>query len=188
VHHHCSASAFQSSTDEQNEWNQDGLHITVGRMDGERHDLHARFYLGGNGYETDLSLFWAIDPELAEQVPAAMHHQLACYQMGAKVTVDFPDQWRHHLVESAPEPRSLVPYQRWDMDDFQLPMLTRVDEALEDIHQQCGIMSVPEEEWLADLQALTGNEVLQVIIGVCMEHQVTPDALINVAAQSLIEY
>jgi hypothetical protein len=49
-------------------------------------------------------------------------------------------------------------------------------------------MSVPEEEWLADLQALTGNEVLQVIIGVCMEHQVTPDALINVATQSLIEY
>jgi hypothetical protein len=188
VHHHCSASAFQSSTDEQNEWNQDGLHITVGKMDGERHDLHARFYLGGNGYETDLSLFWAIDPELAEQVPAAMHHQLACYQMGAKVTVDFPDQWRHHLIESAPEPRSLVPYQRWDMDDLQLPMLTRVDEALEDIHQQCGIMSVPEEEWLADLQALTGNEVLQVIIGVCMEHQVTPDALINVATQSLIEY
>src|ERR1041384_4955878 len=33
VHHHCSASAFQSSTDERNEWNQDGLHITVGRMD-----------------------------------------------------------------------------------------------------------------------------------------------------------
>jgi len=188
VHHHCSASAFQSSTDEQNEWNQDGLHITVGRMDGERHDLHARFYLGGNGYETDLSLFWAIDPELAEQVPAAMHHQLACYQMGAKVTVDFPDQWRHHLIESAPEPRSLVPYQRWDMEDLNLPLLTRVDEALEEIHRQCGIMSVPEEEWLADLQALTGNEVLQVIIGVCMEHQVTPDALINVAAQSLIEY
>jgi hypothetical protein len=188
VHHHCSASAFQSSTDEQNEWNQDGLHITVGRMDGERHDLHARFYLGGNGYETDLSLFWAIDPELAEQVPAAMHHQLACYQMGAKVTVDFPDQWRHHLIESAPEPRSLVPYQRWDMEDLNLPLLTRVDEALEEIHRQCGIMSVSEEEWLADLQALAGNEVLQVIIGVCIKQQVTPDALLNVAAQSLIEY
>src|SRR5579871_3308541 len=27
IHHHCAASAFQSSTDEENERNQDGLHI-----------------------------------------------------------------------------------------------------------------------------------------------------------------
>ena len=74
------------------------------------------------------------------------------------------------------------------MDDLQLPMMTRVDEALEEIHQQCGIMSVREEEWLADLQALAGNEVLQVILAVCIKHQVTPDALFNVAAQSLLEY
>ena len=188
VHHHCSASAFQSSTDEQNEWNQDGLHITVGRMDQERHDLHARFYLGGNCYEPDLSLFWQIDPELAEQVPAVMHHQLASYQMGAKVTVDFPDQWRHHLVETAPEPRSLVPLRHWDMDDLHLPMMTRVDEALEDIHHECGVMSIREDEWLGDLQTLAGNEVLQVILAVCIKHQVTPDALINGLSQSMLEY
>jgi hypothetical protein len=188
VHHHCSASAFQSSTDEQNEWNQDGLHITVGKMDGERHDLHARFYLGGNCYEPDLSLFWQIDPELAEQVPSAMHHQLAAYQMGARVTVDFPDQWRHHLVETVPEPRSLVPLRHWDMDDLHLPMMTRVDEALEDIHHECGILSVREDEWLAELQTLASNEVLQAILTVCIKHQVTPDALINGLSQSLLEY
>lgn len=188
VHHHCSASAFQSSTDEQNEWNQDGLHLTVGKMDGERHDLHARFYLGGNCYEPDLSLFWAIDPELAEQLPAVLHHELAIHQMGAKVTVDFPDQWRHHLVESVPEIRSPLALRHWDEEEFQLPIMTRVDEALEDIHQQCGLMSVPEEEWLADLQNLAGNEVLQVIIAACIKHQVSPDDLFTVASQSLIEY
>ena len=75
-------------------------------MDAERHDLHARFYLGGNCYEPDLSLFWAIDPGLAEQVPAAMHHQLACHQMGAKVTVDFPDLGVITSSKRAPEPRS----------------------------------------------------------------------------------
>ena len=63
-------------------------------------------------------------------------------------------------------------------------MMTRVDEALEEIHQQCGIMSVREEEWLADLQALAGNEVLQVILAACIKHQVTPDALINAASPS----
>jgi len=188
VHHHCSASAFQSSTDEQNEWNQDGLHLTVGRMDQERHDLHARFYLGGNGYEPDLSLFWPIDPELAEQVPASLHHHLAIHQLGAKVTVAFPDQWRENLVETALEPRSLVPLRHWDLDDLQLPLLTRVEEALEDIYQQCGIRSVREEEWLADLQALAGNEVLQVILAACLKHQVTPDTLLNSLTQSLLEY
>ena len=188
VHHHCSASAFQSSTDEQNEWNQDGLHITVGKMDGERHDLHARLYLDGNCYEPDLSRFWAIDPELAEQVPAAMHHQLACHQMGGKVTVDFPDQWRANLVESDPEPKSLVSLRHWDLDDWHLPLPTRVDEAFDDIHRQCGVMSVREEEWLADLQNLAGNEVLQVILVACIKHQVTPDALINGLSQSMLEY
>jgi len=188
VHHHCSASAFQSSTDEQNEWNQDGLHLTVGRMDQERHDLHARFYLGGNGYEPDLSLFWPIDPELAEQVPASLHHHLAIHQLGAKVTVAFPDQWRENLVETALEPRSLVPLRHWDLDDLQLPLLTRVEEALEDIYQQCGVRSVREEEWLADLQALAGNEVLQVILAACLKHQVTPDTLLNSLTQSLLEY
>lgn len=96
VHHHCSASAFQSSTDEQNEWNQDGLHITVGRMDQERHDLHARFYLGGNCFEPDLGCFWPLAADLAEQVPASLHAELARYQMCGKVTVDFPDAWRQH--------------------------------------------------------------------------------------------
>ena len=187
VHHHCSASAFQSSTDEQNEWNQDGLHITVGRMDGERHDLHARFYLGGNGYEPDLSCFWPIEPALAEQVPLQLHHHLAAHQMGAKVTVDFPDQWRTNLVEAAPELRSPLVLRRWDDDEFRVPMLTRVDEALEDIHQQCGVMSVREEEWLADLQALAGNEVLQVILAACLKHKITPDALINGLSQSMLE-
>jgi hypothetical protein len=188
VHHHCSASAFQSSTDEQNEWNQDGLHLTVGRMDQERHDLHARFYLGGNGYEPDLSLFWPIDPELAEQVPASLHHYLAIHQLGAKVTVAFPDQWRENLVETALEPRSLVPLRHWDLDDLQLPLLPRVEEALEDIHHECGVISVREEEWLADLQALAGNEVLQVILAACLKHQVTPDTLLNSLTQSLLEY
>jgi hypothetical protein len=187
VHHHCSASAFQSATDEQNEWNQDGLHLTVGRMDQERHDLHARFYLDGNCYEPDLSRFWPVDPELAEQVPASLHHPLAGHQMGAKVTVDFPDQWRVNLVESAPEPRSLTPFQRWDRDDLQLPLLTRVDEALEDIHQECGIMSVREEEWLAEIQTLATGDIAQVILAACLKHQVTPDALLNGLTQSLLE-
>ena len=99
VHHHCSAGAFQSGTDEANERNQDGLHLTVGRLDADRHDLHARFYLNGNCFEPDLSSFWPVNPELAEQVPASLLHEVARYQMGEKVVVDFPDAWRKNVME-----------------------------------------------------------------------------------------
>ena len=187
VHHHCSASAFQSSTDEQNEWNQDGLHITVGKMDQERHDLHARFYLAGNGYEPDLGSFWAIEPELAERIPKGLHHHLAAYQMGERQTVDFPDVWRENLVEAVPEYRSLIPLSHWDEDEFRVPMMTRVDEALEDIHHQCSAMSVDEQEWMVDLQNLAGNEISQVIIAACIKNQVTPESLLHGLSQSLIE-
>ena len=179
MHHHCRASAFQSSTDEQNEWNQDGLHITVGKMDEDRHDLHCRFYLAGNGYEPDLGSFWAIEPELAERIPQGLHHHLAVYEMGEKVTVDFPNQWRENLVEAVPEFRSLLPIRHWDEDEFRLPMMSRVDEALEDIHYQCAAMSVDESEWMVDLQNLAGNEIAQATLPACIKHRVTPESLRN---------
>ena len=62
------------------------------------------------------------------------------------------------------------------------------DTGCQAIHHECGVMSVREEEWLADLQALAGNEVLQVILAVCIKHGVTPDDLLMVASQSLLEY
>jgi hypothetical protein len=190
VHHHCSASAFQSSTDEQNEWNQDGLHITVGKMDGERHDLHARFYLGGNCFEPDLSCFWPIEPELAEQVPATLHHELACHQMGSKVTVGFLEQWREHLVESKPEPRSLVPYHHWGLNEdlLRFPAEARLDDALEEISQRCASLSVREEDWLAEVHALATGEVSQIIIVGCMKNGVTPEDLLTWAEQSMLQY
>src|SRR5437899_2404032 len=99
VHHHCSASAFQSGTDEENERNQDGLHLTVGRLNDERHDLHAWFYLGGNCFAPDLSCFWPVEPELAEKVPPALLDDVARFQMCEKVVVDFPDAWRKNVIE-----------------------------------------------------------------------------------------
>ena len=177
VHHHCSVSAFQSSTDEQNEWNQDGLHITVGKMDQERHDLHARFYLGGNCFEPDLGCFWPLAPELAEQVPDSLHHQLACHQMGSKVTVDFPDQWRAHLVEGDRELQRSLPIDYWGSDEIQVPAEVRLSDALEEISERCALLSVRKEEWVSDLHALTAGDVNQVIIAACIKHGVTPEDL-----------
>lgn len=66
VHHHCGAGAFQSGTDEDNEKGQDGLHITIGKVDEKKHDIHARFYRRGMKFNPDMSWFYDITPALTE--------------------------------------------------------------------------------------------------------------------------
>lgn len=190
VHHHCSASAFQSSTDEQNEWNQDGLHITVGRMDAEQHDLHARLYLDGNCFEPDLSQFWPIDPGLTAMVPSGMLNELARFQMGGKVTVDFPDAWRTNIVDVQTERPSWDRDPEWGLDrtELGLSLCARVDEALEEIHRRCEADSVEEEEWMAELSTLAANDISGIIVEACVQHGVTPDELLAEMAQSRFEY
>lgn len=189
VHHHCAASAFQSSTDEQNEWNQDGLHLTVGRMDAEQHDVHGRLYLDGNCYEPDLSRFWPIDSGLAALLPSELHHEIARHQMGAKVTVDFPDAWRANLVEETRECLSLQAQRSWGWEgpDWGMSRISRVDEALEEIHRRCGASAIEQEQWLSELQLLATEDVTQIIIEVCVQHGVTPEELLGELAQAEAE-
>lgn len=190
AHHHCSTSAFQSSTDEQNEWNQDGLHITAGKMDADQHDSHARLYLGGNCFEPDLSLFWPVDPDLAARVPPGLHNELARFQMCGKVTVDFPAAWRANLMEVETERPSLLPEHYWGLDqtESEMPLVVRVDAALEEIAQRCAAGSVGEKQWLAELNALSANNVSQIIIETCLKHDVTPDELLAETSQFSFDY
>jgi hypothetical protein len=180
VHHHCSASAFQSATDEQNEWNQDGLHITVGNMDADRHDLHARLYLGGNCFDPDMSLFWQIDPELAVQVPPEMLDELACFQMCGKVTVDFPDSWRKNIIETQREPHHSKTERRWDLDEpAAWPLMQRLDAAVEDISRSCEFSSIADDQCIAALTMLANGETERVIVEACVKHGVTPDEILE---------
>ena len=190
AHHHCAASAFQSSTDEQNEWNQDGLHLTVGRMDAEQHELHARLYLDGHCFEPDLSRFWPVDPALAAMVPPGMLDDLARFQMGAKVTVDFPDTWRTNLVEVREERRPSVPELRWELDrlDTGVRSRFRLDEALEEIHHRCAAQGIPEQQWLAELSTLAADDVSQVIIVACMKYGLSPDELLAEITPGTFDY
>jgi hypothetical protein len=195
VHHHCSASAFQSGTDEANERNQDGLHLTVGRMDAERHDLHARFYLNGNCFAPDLSRFWPVDPALAEQVPPTMHDELARFQMGEKVVVDFPDAWRKHVVDVRSEVLANghqtggyllgLDHRRGETDPWpnprQLdqPVWIRTGRAAREISDRCGASSLTDEDFVVALQALAENPVASLIVEACLKHQVTPEELLG---------
>lgn len=45
IHSHCNAGAFQSATDKSDETSSPGLHITMGKIDEQKIDLHSRFTL-----------------------------------------------------------------------------------------------------------------------------------------------
>lgn len=100
VHHHCNATAFQSGTDQSNEKNQDGLHITMGRMQENRLDMHARFYLSGALFTPDMSEFWDIGEQLKEMTPPESRDAIARYQMTSPPkSPSFPKAWEKNLIE-----------------------------------------------------------------------------------------
>lgn len=68
VHHHCTASAFQSGTDEQDEKRVDGLHITVGNLDDEKYSIHCRLYVKGNKFEPNMAAFWEIGDLMRQKI------------------------------------------------------------------------------------------------------------------------
>lgn len=50
IHSHCDMSAFQSGTDHQDELRQDGIHITMGKINSKKIDYHARLVFKGQMY------------------------------------------------------------------------------------------------------------------------------------------
>lgn len=108
VHHHCTASAFQSGVDTENEKGQDGVHITVGFMDKPHHDIHYRFYLYGIHF-TDFKIItmWdigncvtSLPAVVQESLPKDFDDKMARHQMGVPPPVDyqFPEQWKANLI------------------------------------------------------------------------------------------
>lgn len=111
VHHHCGGSAFQSGTDQANEKNQDGLHITVGNMDQKLYDIHCRLYIGGNKFEPNMSWFWDVEAtlgtipgDLRQFLVDGLENRLARQQMciPPPPEVQFPQQWRDNVIEIKP--------------------------------------------------------------------------------------
>lgn len=108
VHHHCSASAFQSSTDEHNEKSQDGIHITVGKINSEQYDIDARVYQSGYKLvDFDITEFWdvgniteGIPPYILKMLPDDYNRRMALLQMGTPPPKDqvFPEIWRTNVI------------------------------------------------------------------------------------------
>lgn len=112
VHHHCTASAFQSGTDQENERGQDGIHITVGNLGSPTYDIHTRLYIDKFKLVMDLCDFWDIGNELntlprhiSRLLKDDAFNEMAKIQMGQPPALDqtFPEIWKENIIDCTPK-------------------------------------------------------------------------------------
>lgn len=110
IHSHCNADAFQSSTDETNEVTQDGLHITIGKINGPRLSLHARCYFQEWRFDISWEEIFGRSPEVLPELPeafatpevkaamlaAANKRHLEQFYVPANST--FPTTWANNVI------------------------------------------------------------------------------------------
>lgn len=85
IHHHVDISAFQSGTDENDEVDKPGLHITVGRMNTDTADFDARF--------THQGFFFNLPEDFETR-----------YNLSLKELPSFPEEWKNVFVPPPPPP------------------------------------------------------------------------------------
>jgi hypothetical protein len=94
VHHHCKSSAFQSGTDEADERNQPGFHITLGNLESDELDAHCRFSHNGGFVECNLWDFVDYPVQLAQFT------QLIPKWYLLPVGYEFPAVWTESIIKS----------------------------------------------------------------------------------------
>lgn len=102
-HHHNASSAFQSSTDKNDEESGNGLHFTVGHMDKTWHDLHARAVFNGNMIETSLHE-WVELADKYKNLNLPPELLVTAYDYSLKSCADkevlVPQQWKDNFIKS----------------------------------------------------------------------------------------
>lgn len=96
IHHHCTAGAFQSTTDANDEKNKFGLHITIGNLDRPNNlAFHGRTCFNGIFYAPILGEWFDM---LNPAVTRYSHHQFYNDLVLANITSfngsEFPEEWK----------------------------------------------------------------------------------------------
>ena len=117
VHHHCSMAAFQSGTDKTDEEGVVGLHITVGKLNDPKFDIHSRVCLRLPGtldaegkctsgpqqvfYDADLSQWFCLPETWESMLPAAVLRIALNYMLSAPVAkeIGYPQRWEDNLIK-----------------------------------------------------------------------------------------
>lgn len=107
-HHHCKASAFQSGTDKNDEETGNGLHFTIGELDKEFLDVHARAVYNGNMVEVNTKECLGIvdwvemdDKYRKLNLPGELHYAANYYSIKSRPPKDtrFPEQWKENFIK-----------------------------------------------------------------------------------------
>lgn len=111
IHHHCTSKAFQSSTDHEDEFGRDGIHITIGTLDKPVLDWHARAMLGESLHDvTSLADWVALPLEIKAEkrllFPAWLEKDTKAFifQNGLLLKhlyekVEFPEIWKENYTK-----------------------------------------------------------------------------------------
>lgn len=94
VHHHCDSGAFQSTTDQTDEENIDGLHVTVGKIEDKIVELDTRFAHKGTFYDAELSSFIKLPQALQPYKSLVIH---ANY-----IDKEYPEPWDKNIHKPKP--------------------------------------------------------------------------------------
>lgn len=113
VHTHCNSSAFQSGTDHNDEKDDKGLHITLGRMnDKKRFDMDVRLTYLGDSFIPVMSS-WYYHPVLDKlneaEMPDDQVNDFICMLMASNPGpgIEYPKEWDDVMVERKTQ---FVPY------------------------------------------------------------------------------
>jgi len=98
VHHHCTTGAFQSGTDHKDEIDQDGLHVTLGHMEADELDIHARFSFSKKMLLVDnLSTFIDFDGHLSDTLEKHTRIKESVIRQNGRFP--FPQWWKEAIFE-----------------------------------------------------------------------------------------
>lgn len=176
VHHHCSASAFQSGVDAANEETIDGLHLTVGHIDQEKHSLHSRFYLCKDKFTPDLSEFWDIGDEARQAIPPTLWSDVAQYQMSlTDPGVNFPEQWKENVIEM----KSAVYTSPAVITGYSYKYKPWGQEACEDILEAMERQNITHEEFSEFLLECNQNELFLILVDAIRKNHCDLDDIIK---------
>ena len=92
IHSHCSISAGQSGTDHEDEIRQDGIHITIGKIDENPYDIHCRFVFYGVSYKYNISE-WIKEADWVRYVPKNIRKDAFEKYLLTLQPAPYPERW-----------------------------------------------------------------------------------------------
>jgi hypothetical protein len=116
IHHHCSGTAFASGTDQDDEEDRDGLHITIGHIGSTNAsdlDFHARATFQKATYPVDLEK-WVEQPDWLQNAPEHLREDIFELLIKDPYPIpDFPKEWMNNLKEPFYQSTPNWSIQRW---------------------------------------------------------------------------